>query len=46
MNKEMLKEIMNNMDVVKELDEYGKNRLAPVKRKPEIYHNAKKKYTI
>ena len=28
MNKEMLKEIMNNIDVVKELDEYGKNRLA------------------
>ena len=28
MNKEMLKEIMSNMDVVKELDEYGKNKLA------------------
>ena len=28
MNKEMLKEIMSNMDVIKELDEYGKNRLA------------------
>jgi putative transposase len=28
MNREMLKEIMSNMDVVKELDEYGKNRLA------------------
>jgi len=24
----MLKEIMSNMDVVKELDEYGKNKLA------------------
>ena len=24
----MLKEIINNMDVVKELDEYGKNKLA------------------
>ena len=28
MNREMLKEIMSNMDVVKELDEYGKNKLA------------------
>ena len=28
MNKEMLKEIMINMDVVKELDEYGKNKFA------------------
>jgi transposase-like protein len=28
MNKEMLKEIMNNMNVIKELDEYGKNKLA------------------
>jgi transposase-like protein len=28
MNKEMLKEIMSNMDVVKELDEYGRNKLA------------------
>ena len=28
MNKEMLKEIMRNMNVIKELDEYGKNRLA------------------
>jgi len=28
MNKEMLKEIMSNMDVVKELDEYEKNKLA------------------
>jgi len=27
MNKEMLKKIMGNMDVVKELDEYGKNKL-------------------
>ena len=27
MNKEMLKDIMNNIDVVKELDEYGKNKL-------------------
>ena len=27
MNKEILKEIMNNMDAVKELDEYGKNKL-------------------
>jgi len=28
MNQEMLKEIMSNMDVVKELDEYSKNKLA------------------
>jgi len=28
MNREMLKEIMSNMDVVKELDEYGRNKLA------------------
>ena len=28
MNKEMLKEVMNDMDVIKELDEYGKNKLA------------------
>jgi len=28
MNREMLKEIMSNMDVVKELDEYGKNKIA------------------
>jgi len=28
MNKEMLKKVMNDMDVVKELDEYGKNKLA------------------
>ncbi len=29
MNRDMLKEIMsNNMDVVRELDEYGKNKLA------------------
>jgi len=28
MNKEMLKKIMGNMDVVKELEEYGKNKLA------------------
>ena len=28
MNQEMLKEIMSNMDVVKELNEYGKNKLA------------------
>ncbi len=28
MNREMLKRIMSNMDVVKELDEYGKNKLA------------------
>ena len=26
MNKEMLKEIMSNMNLVKELDEYGKKR--------------------
>ncbi len=30
MNKEMLKEVMNDMDVIKELDEYGKNKLATV----------------
>ncbi len=28
MNKEMLKEVMSDMDVIKELDEYGKNKLA------------------
>jgi len=28
MNRDMLKQIMSNMDVVKELDEYGKNKLA------------------
>jgi len=28
MNQEMLKEIMSNIDLVKELDEYGKNKLA------------------
>jgi transposase-like protein len=28
MNKEIIKELMSNMDVVKELDEYGKNKLA------------------
>ena len=28
MNKEMLKEMMSNMDMVKELSEYGKNQLA------------------
>jgi len=31
MNREMLKEIMSNMDmdVIKELDEYGKNNWLP-----------------
>lgn len=28
MNREMIKELMSNMDLVKELDEYGKNKLA------------------
>jgi hypothetical protein len=26
MNKEMLKNIMSNMDIAKDLDEYGKNK--------------------
>jgi hypothetical protein len=28
MNKEMLKNIMSNMDIAKDLDEYGKNKLS------------------
>jgi len=28
MNREMLKDIMSKLDVVKELDGYGKNKLA------------------
>ena len=28
MNREMIKELMSNIDLVKELDEYGKNKLA------------------
>jgi len=28
MNKEIFKEIINRMDIVKELDKYSKNRLA------------------
>jgi hypothetical protein len=28
MNKEMLKSIMSNMDIAKDLDEYGKNKLS------------------
>ena len=27
MNRKMIKELMSNMDLVKELDEYGKNKL-------------------
>ena len=28
MNREMIKELISNMDLIKELDEYGKNKLA------------------
>ena len=44
MNKEMLKEVMNDMDVIKELDEYGKNKLATLMEELLIDIMGKERY--
>ena len=44
MNREMIKELMSNMDLVKELDEYGKNKLATLMEELLIEIMGKERY--
>ena len=44
MNREMIKELISNMDLIKELDEYGKNKLATLMEELLIEIMGKERY--
>ncbi len=46
MNKEMIKDLMSNIDMVKELDEYGKNKLATLMEGLLIEINGERKIYV